>query len=123
MHGNDEPVRWHVWRLDKDCFGVQNLGARTVTRVIVNSPRNEAIAMGYVEKAFVRRLEWFIIAIPRELQQDCDEITVTYYSGRSRMLQTVRIADAVRSQPSPYRIDVVSDHLEGDVYRAPVMPY
>lgn len=79
--------------------------------------------MGYVEKAFVRPLEWFIIAIPREFQNDCNEIAITCRSRRDRVLQTVRITDAIRSQPSPYRIDAISDHPEGDVYQPPISPY
>lgn len=123
MQGSNELVRWHIWRLDNDCFGIQNLGIRTVTRVGVESARNEVIVMGYVVKDFVRPLEWFMIAIPRHLQGDCKEITITCRSGRARISQAVMVTHAIRQLPSPYRLTPISDHPDRDVFQPPVSPY
>jgi hypothetical protein len=123
VQNSNEPVLWHIWRLDRDCFGIQNLGARTVTRVSVESERNEVIVMGYIIKDFVRPLEWFAVAIPRELQASCEGVTITCRSGRIRISQGVSIAHAIRQLPSPYRLIPVSDHPDRDVFQPPAYPY
>jgi hypothetical protein len=91
--------------------------------VSVESERNEVIVMGYMIKDFVRPLEWFAVAIPRELQASCEEVTITCRSGRIRISQGVSIAHAIRQLPSPYRLIPISDHPDRDVFQPPMQPY
>jgi len=114
-----DTIRWHVWRIDWDFFGIQNVGQHTAHRVTVQSSRNEVIAMGYVVKGFVESLEWFTFAIAREFQMSCDEIIVTWRSGKTKYTQYVSMVHAVRQLPSMTTFPQVSVPPDRWVYRPP----
>ena len=75
---------WHLWRVDADSFGIQNLGGTTVRRVEVTSEHNEVIMVGSVPRPALRPYEWFRFVVPRQLQPRLIRVEVRWRSGRVR---------------------------------------
>lgn len=112
-------MHWHVWRIDRESFGIQNLSDHTAMRVRVDGERHEVITMGYIEKDHVRPLEWFVFFVPTYLQSECNEITVSYHLGRAKLLQTVGMSGATTQLPSTFRLAPIPASPGSDVYLPP----
>ena len=117
---NHRAPQWHVWRIDRHLFGIQNLGKDGANRVDVVSDPNVIIVMGHVPKQFVAPMEWFEFAVLPEYQSDCHSITVEWLNGRSKCSQVIDIRHAVSQRPMPYPMPVAPNPLNKSVYPPPL---
>lgn len=120
VSANHHVPQWHVWRIDKHVFGIQNIGHDGANRVDVISDPSVTIVMGHVPKQFVAPMEWFEFAILREYQASCHSITVEWRKGRSKCSQVIDIRHAIWQPPMPHPMPVAPNPLNKSVYPPPI---